>query len=176
MNDSVNNPITNNPDIEPMEKLDEICNHLKEHLPTAHYPGDGDSEYDYLEPDCACITLKNPYNDGRMFIDLADGEFTVTYGAWHTHYLGCASGYQRFLKSVDGILTNRVCAASLFAGPEKHWLGSISVTKEEAEMGEIRKIFHFVFKTPEFRKEIQEKGGVAEFRFWNPVDNRDVIV
>lgn len=175
MNDIESNSITNDPDINPMEKLGEICEHLKEYVPTVHYPGDIDSEYDYLEPDCACITLNNPFNESRMFIDL-HGEFTLTYGNWHTHYSGCISQYKSLIEDIDNILTNQSCAASLFTGLEKNWLGNRLITKNQMEQFQVQKIFSHIFNISEFRKKIHDNGGIVEFRFWNSTDDKNIII
>lgn len=175
MKDTESHAAAFDPDVEPMEKLDELCERLKEYNPTVHRPDDPDPEYNYLEPGCACVTLDNPFREWPMFIDL-EGEFSLTYGNWHSHYFGSESEYQCLLKDIDNILTNRACAATLFTGTEKKWLGSRLITKDQLERLQVQEVFEYVLKYPEFKKRLQDNGGIAEFRFWNIIDDTDIII
>lgn len=169
------NIIDNDYDIEPISKLTELCELLKDYSPVVHSFGDPDPEYEYLESGCACITLQNPFTEGQMFIDL-EGEFTVTCVGSHIHYFACVSGYDSLKKDVFSILHNELCAASLYYGSDKQWLGSLFSPKSDLSQREFYDIFHFILSISEFKKKLDDKGGVAEYRFWNPVDDRSVVI
>ncbi len=174
MNTTIQNNIYNDPDIEPIAQLYDLCELLRSFHPTIHYPSE--PEYEYLEEGCACITVQNPFSDDKMFIDLA-GEFTLTCINNHTHYFSCQSGYESLKRDVVAILQNRLCSASLYSTKSgRHWLGSVYISKNGIRNQSIRDIFEFVLKYSEFRKEVVEYGGVCEYRFWNPSDNRDIII
>ena len=161
-------------DIEPISQLDDLCESFKNCTLTVHFPAE--PEYDYLETGCACITIQNPATEDRLFIDL-EGEFTLTCLNAHQHYYSCQSQYEALKCDVIAILENRLCSASVFSYADgKHWLGSIYISADDLESRSIRDIFRFVLKIAEFKKEVLDNGGVAEFRFWNPQYNRDIEI
>lgn len=169
------NIIDSDYDIEPMSKLTELCELLKDYSPVVHSSCDPDPEYEYLESGCACITLQNPFTDGQMFIDL-EGEFTVTCVGSHKHYFACVSGFDSLKNDVFKILHNELCAASLYYGSDKQWLGSLFISRSDLTQREFHDVFQFILSIPEFKKELKDNGGIAEYCFWNPLDNRSVVI
>ena len=171
----MNNSTFIDSDLDPMKKIDDILTILDAYSPTVHRQGDSDPEYNYLEPDCACVTLCNPFDNSKMFIDL-EGEFTLSYKNWHRHYDGCVSQYQILIKDIMEILGNRSCIATLYVGTDKKWAGDTLVAKGQAEQADIRKIFKFVLKYPEFKGRASQNGGAVELIFWNPAFDKEIIL
>ena len=161
-------------EFKPVDKLPELQFLLSETKFEFHREGDEDEEYQYLKKGDVCITVQNPYQSAPMFIDLND-EFTLTYGAYHDHYYPDLQGYEEMVSNMQGILKNEICLAALYYGSEKRWLGSTGIAKSQL-MRPVKEIFDFVWKQSEFRKNLKDYGGEAQFCFWNPVDDRIIKI
>jgi len=161
-------------EINPVDKLDEILSRLGTYDFEVHKSGEHNEEYKYLENGCVCITILNPYQDNKLFIDL-DDEFTLTYCQCHCHYFADIDNYMRLMEDIYAILKNDSCSSSLYCGNQKEWLGSSFIQKSEIEQP-VEKNFHFVLKISEFKKKLNAQGGKAEYLFWNPVDDRTVNI
>lgn len=159
-------------EILPISRLPELLEMLKEHTVEVHRFGDTDDEYKYLEEGSACITVLNPYQEDRLYIDL-DAEVTLTFGVFHTHYYPDLDGYSHFESDLFLLLQNELCSATLYCEENKEWLGSRAINKEEISLG-CRKVFDFIFKIKEFRDKVDKRGGEAHYHFWNPVD--DILI
>lgn len=163
-----------NIEINPLDMLDDIQKRLQGYTFEIHRADDEEDEYDYLEEGSVCITVLNPYQDNNLFIDLS-GEFTLTFDISHCHYFAELDDYDNMLSDVLGILKNECCSAALYYGQTKKWLGSGFIRKEELSKP-IKTLFSYVLRIPEFRKKLNSQGGEVQFQFWNPVDDRTVVV
>lgn len=123
-----------------------------------------DEGYDYLDDISYCLTLKNP--DGEeLFIDL-EGEFTLSYGGWHTHYFASNSEFECLKKDIISILTNNLGIVTLLVNGK--WLGRSTTpnpitNKEQA----IRKVRDVIDNTSEFIRKVHRKGVEVSCKFWN---------
>lgn len=160
-------------EINPVDKLDEILSGLQNYNVEVHKSGEDNEEYKYLENGDVCITILNPYQDNKLFIDL-DDEFTLTYCQCHCHYFADTDGYREVTKDIYAILKNDSCSSSLYCGNPPKWLGSSFIQKSQIES--VEKNFHFVLKIAEFKKKLDVQGGKAEYHFWNPIDDRIVDI
>lgn len=161
-------------EIEPVEKLVELCTLLADQQIEVHKAPDADPEYHYLGEGYVCITILNPYSDSKMFIDLED-EFTLTYGAYHSHFFADTGEYEEMVKEMQGLLKNEICSASLYYGTDKKWLGSTSIQKDDINKP-FNEIFSFVMKKKEFKSKLRSYGGEVQYIFWNPSDNRTIQI
>lgn len=161
-------------EIDPVEKLDELCALLSDQQIEVHKAPDTDPEYHYLGEGCVCITVLNPYSNSKMFIDL-DGEFTLTYGAYHSHFYADTGEYEEVVKAILGLLKNEICSASIYYGTDKKWLGSTSIQKDDINKP-FKEIFSFVLKEKEFKSKLKLYGGEVQYIFWNPSDNRTIQI
>lgn len=159
-------------ELNPIDQLDKLKMLLADVPFDVHRAGDTDEEYGYLEGDNVCLTVLNPYQDKELFIDLSD-EFTLSYTAFHCHYDPDLYGYKAMVSDLQGVLRNEICAAVIYHGPEKKWLGSASITKSECDKP-IKEIFSFVYKQSEFKQKLKAHGGQVQFLFWDPVDDRTI--
>ena len=73
-----------------------------------------------------CITILNPYSENKMYIDLEE-EFTLSYGAYHEHFYPDRDGYNEMVKTINGILDNELCSATMYSGQPLKWLGSTAI-------------------------------------------------
>lgn len=105
---------------EPIDKLDELTDFLKEH----------DPEVTDISENSAVVTLKSGSGtENNIGIDLgaaSEGEITLFFGGWHKQY-SCygIEGYSDFgglLEDLDGILNNRKFAVCTYIGGQ--WFGS----------------------------------------------------
>lgn len=128
----------------------------------------------YLGECYVCITILNPYSDSKMFIDLED-EFTLTYGAYHSHFFADTGEYEEMVKEIQGLLKNEICSAALYYGTDKKWLGSTSIPKDDINKP-FKEIFSFVMKKKEFKSKLRSYGGEVQYIFWNPSDNRTIQI
>lgn len=163
-------------ELEPVCKLDELQMLLKGNDFEIHRAGDSSPEYSYLKEGCMCIAVQNPFQDTVMFIDLSE-EFTLTYGAFHSHYAPYSEDYKEMLLGIQEILENKICSAALYYhySGERKWLGSLCIAKEELSRP-IGEIFSFVLHQAENKRNLAQYGGEAQFRFWNPADDRVVEI
>lgn len=162
-------------EINPVDQLDALKALFRDVKIEIHYPGDTSEEFKYLADDNVCITVLNPYQDEKMYIDLGD-EFTLSYGMFHSHYFAEDSEYENMVADIRNILQNKMCVASIYHyGSRKKCLGSTIVTRDMMSRP-IKETFHFVLKFPEFKKKVADYGGEAQFFFWNPADNRTIDI
>lgn len=159
-------------EIRPIEQLEALRELLRDIPFEVHYPGDSDQEYTYLREGAACVTVLDPYQDKKLFIDLGE-EFTLTYGTFHCHY--DPEDYEELVSDILGILQNDICSATLYCGEEREWLGSTCVTREDLSRP-VEEVFRFVLKSLEFRRKLRDFGGEARFCFWDPADDRVVEI
>ncbi len=160
-------------DIRPAERTEELLALLGDVPFEVHHAGDSDEEYAYLTEDNVCITVLDPHQDKKLFIDL-DDEFTLTFDAFHCHY-DPEDGYEEFVSDIRGILQNDICAATLYYGEEHKWLGSTCIAKADISRP-IKEVFRFILKISEFKKQLRDHGGEARFCFWDPVDDRMIDI
>lgn len=161
-------------EINPVDKLEEILSVLQDYNFEVHRGGEDNEEYSYLEKGCVCITVLNPYQDSKLFIDL-DDEFTLTYAQCHCHYFSDMDEYRLLMEDLNAILKNHICSYSLYCGENKKWLGSSFIPKSQIQQS-VKKNFHFALKISEFRNKLNVQGGKVEYRFWNPADDLTVEI
>ncbi|WP_238727465.1 hypothetical protein [Diplocloster modestus] len=107
-----------------LDKLQELCDLLSNYKYELHYRDN--CEYEYLEEGSVCITILNPYSENKMYIDLEE-EFTLSYGAYHEHFYPDRDGYNEMVKTINGILDNELCSATMYSGQPLKWLGSTAI-------------------------------------------------
>lgn len=164
-----------NSEVKPADLLEELQKILCQTVYEVHRVGDGSEEYQYLTEGDVCITIHNPYQDKKLYIDLTE-EFTLTYSGFHCHYEPELTEYQELLSDVQGILNNEICSAVLYYIDQgKRWLGSTCSSKAELSRP-VKDIFYFVYQQAEFRKKLKEYGGKAEFCFWNPQEDFSIDI
>lgn len=127
-------------------------------------------EYKYLNGNDICITVKNPQNKYKLYIDLEDGEEnTITYYKWHKHYYYVDPKF--IIKDLKDIFENRKCP--LIIESTKSWICSNFV--EENKNDNI--IEKKVKLLPEnLQKELEELGGTAEFFYWDSSLNKIINI
>lgn len=162
----------NNGEINPTDKKQEICSLLQKlNYQYEIYTFDSCKEYEYLQEKDICITIPNPSCEYSLYIDLEDnGEFTLSYYKWHTHYFGEEWDYKRLCEDLTDILKNNKCA--IVINSNKRWLYSglseTKIGKDYDYKKDIRKL------PKEFQDEIKELKGNVELFYWN-VENNIVI-
>lgn len=158
-------------DIDPVYKLYSMKAFLKDYAYDVHTHSD--EGYDYLEDISYCITLKNP--DGEeLFIDL-EGEFTLSYGGWHTHYFASNSEFECLKEDIISILTNKLGAVTFFVDGE--WFGSSTTTNPivNKELA-IEKVCDFLENAKEFAKKVHQKGIEVSCKFWDSKLDSAIII
>lgn len=156
-----------------LDKLQELFDLLSNYKYELHYRDD--CEYEYLEEGSVCITILNPYSENKMYIDLEE-EFTLSYGVYHEHFYPDCDGYNEMVKTINGILDNELCSATMYSGQPLKWLGSTTITKAESLQLPIKDVFSFILKIKEFKIRLHTDGGEVHYDFWNPMDDRVVII
>jgi len=156
-------------EINPIDKQQEICSLIKKQNCQYEIHHSGSSkEYAYLKENDICITIPNSSCEYSIYIDLEDeGEFTLSYYKWHTHYFGDEWDYNRLCKDLIDILKNNKCAVVI--NSNKRWLYSgLSETKADQSYN----YHNDLIKLPgEFQKEIKELKGSVELFYWDIKDN-----
>lgn len=165
-------------EFESWDKLDEICEILDRLNVKYEVHRHDEEEFKYLEENDICVKVPNPYSDRTIFIDLQD-EISLFFGPeWHEHYYLTEESFGEFCDTLAGILKNECCSAAVFLGEELRWGGSMLadgqlVCENSAEMiladGDPA-------DAKEFRESWEEKGAEVRFRFWNPKDDKTVVI
>lgn len=155
-------------EIVPVDKMDDLCGLLTGMEYEIHRHDE--EEYSYLKGDDVCITVINPYDKRKMYIDLEE-EFTITFDAYHAHYEPDAFGYKLLVEFIEQLINNEVCLASLYCGKDREWLGSTTYGRDEIQNPSIRQLFAHIYKIREFKDRLDAGGGTAEFIFWDPQYN-----
>ena len=158
----------NNKEINPIDKRQELCSMLQKLNCKFETHTLNDKEYTYLNKNDICITIPNSKCEYPIYIDLeSNGEFTLSYYKWHTHYYGEEWDYNRLFEDLIGILKNQKCV--IIINSNKRWLYSgLSETK-------IDKNYNYkndIKRLPkEFKNEITELKGNVELFYWDVKDN-----
>ncbi len=160
--------------INPTEKRSELLQRLKGYSVKQYTSTD--KGYEYLSEKSVCLKIENPNSNSNLLIELEEqGEFTLIFSYIHNHYSSDLEEYAELTNTIFDILENRIGCATLLSGEEKRWLGSTWIDKTEVN-DSVKKIFAFVFKSKDFKNNIQNNGGQAEYEFWNPVDNKTIKI
>ena len=149
-------------DIDPIYKLYCMKAFLKDYAYEVHT--NADDGYDYLDDVSYCLTLKNA--DGEeLFIDL-EGEFTLSYGGWHTHYFASNSEFECLKEDIISILANKLGAVTLLV--DGKWFGSSTtpspITNKEQAIEKVRDV---IDNTREFVRKVHRKGVEVSCKFWD---------
>lgn len=149
-------------DIDPVYKLYSLRAFLKDYPYEVHT--NADEGYDYLDDVSYCITLRNADGD-ELFIDL-EGEFTLSYGGWHTHYFASNSEFECLKEDIISLLTNKMGAVTLQVNGK--WFGSSTTSspitnKEQA----IEKVRDVIDNKREFIRKMHRKGVEVSCKFWD---------
>lgn len=152
-------------EINPIRKKQDLCALLQKNNCEYEIHTSNDKDYKYLNENDICITIPNSKCDYSIYIDLEDdGEFTLSYYKWHTHYYGDEWDYNRLSEDLIGILKNEKCV--IIINSNKRWLYSgLSETKNYNYKNDIKKL------PKEFQKEIKELKGNVELFYWDVNDN-----
>ncbi len=97
-------------EINPIDKKDELLHFLKMLGVSASVHKKSDTDYEYLQENDLCITVQNPYSDHEydLYIDMEDdGEFTVSFHAYHQHFYPCDTAYTQMLNDIQDVVTEK---------------------------------------------------------------------
>ena len=77
-------------------------------------------------------------------VDYVDGEFTLGFGGWHTHYNPYRKDYEDCLRTLNGILENRTAAVKVMSNGEwcGSWITSADKCTKKDLIIEARRIMH----------------------------------
>ena len=157
----------------PLDKKSEICELLdnRKIKYELHTSNDEDEEYEYLENNDLCITAINSYYDVKLYIDLEDeGEMTISFGEWHSHYYNDDESFNCFLDDLNGIFDNKKCTYIIKSTKRQLSSTLINNTEEESYKQKIKSF------PEEFLKEIETIHGVVNLYYWNNFDNKEINV
>ena len=156
-------------DINPIEKLNEILNELEFY--STSVLTSVDEGYDWLEEDSKCIVILSSNGGDNMEIVLSDGgEFTLYFADAHAHYLAYQYDFESMLQDIKDILDNRLCSGNL-TDSEGKWYGS-GIFKMDKISENTESVFQHVFETKEFSDHLMKMGYTAEYKFWDPANNK----
>ena len=127
-----------------------------------------DKEYEYLQENDCCITVRNPNCENPIYIDLEnDEELTLSYYKWHAHYLCEEWDYHNLCEDLKDLLNNRKCV--IVINSSERWLRSeLSETKMNKNFNYQKMIKEL---SKEAQKEINKLKGTIELFYWDRKDN-----
>lgn len=155
-------------EINPIDKKESLCSLLEKLNCKYEIHTLEDKDYEYMNSEDLCITIPNLTCEYPIYIDLEDeGEFTLSYYKWHTHYLDEECEYNRLCKDLVDILNNEKCV--IVINSNKDWLYSgLSETKIDKDYNYKNDIKRL---SKESQKEIRKKKGNIELFYWDIKDN-----
>ncbi len=160
---------SNYAEINPIEKLNEILDELKSY--STSVLTSEDESYGWLGEDSKCIVVSDPSGVSSMEIVLSDGgEFTLYFADAHAHYLAYQYDFERMLQDIKDILDNGLCSGNL-TDSEGKWYGS-GIFKMDKISENTESVFQHVFETKEFSDHLMKMGYTAEYKFWDPANNK----
>lgn len=156
-------------ELNPTSKLEEVCMCLQK-LGCSYevHKDNTEKDYTYLRPEDVCITITNETWEYPMYIDLEnEGEFTLSYYKWHTHYYAEEWDFQRMLEDMHALLKNEKCAIIL--NTNKRWIYS-GLSEEKLDstftyQEEVKRL------PREFQEELKQEGGDVELIYWDAKEN-----
>ena len=150
---------------------------LKESLDAHNYQYEvhtnADEGFDYLDDISYCITLKNEDCE-EIRIDL-EGQFTLSYAGWHTHYLPYLAEYEELLLDIMAILMNKAC--SIVCLVDGKWFGSYFSDEPIKTAQQANRVINKIYgDSPDFINKIHRKGVEIKSSFWDSsMDGRFVF-
>lgn len=168
-------------EFESWDKLDEICGILDEIGVKYEVHRHDEGEFKYLNDDEICVKIPNPYTDDMnrtVFIDLQD-EISLYFGAeWHAHYYLTEEDYREFCETLSGFMKNELCSAAVFFEDDLRWGCSMLADRKSVIEKSAEEIFadDEPEDAREFRQSWEEKGAEVRFRFWNPANDKTVVI
>lgn len=151
--------------IDVFEKKEEILELLAAYHPIVHTNADPD--FEWLEDGCfSCII--NEDNDNMLYVDI-DGEITLGFGGWHTHFSPYRMDYEIFLEDLNGILNNEKCA--VYVSSKGSWMLSSLYDVETLDRNTLAKEVFKSLTDKEYRKKLRKDGYVVECRFFDSERN-----
>ena len=160
-------------ELNPIDKVHELIEIFGEYHPVIRRKWDNGYEWMEEETDI-CVEIPNPSSKNNLVIECQDdGEFTVYFAAYHSHFRGDDRGYEDLSGMVLDILSNLKCSASLFYGKENQWLMSSLIDSREINRS-VWAIFDGVLKYEGFAACLKRYGGSAEYVFWNSELNQTI--
>ncbi len=156
----------------PIDKLSELTEMLQAYNPIIHQ--NSDEGYDWLDENSFCIEVPNPDGNESLTIEGADnGEFTVCYSYYHSHYFADEYEYSSMCEKIFDLLNSKCGSATIFCGSENKWMGSTLIGKEDTSLP-LEEIFHFVLEHNKFADELRANSGEARFVFWDSSLNKTI--
>lgn len=158
-------------DITPIFKQFCLEAFLKDYNYEVH--SNADEEYAYLYKDSRCITLKNS-ESRELYIDL-EGDFTLSFGGWHSHYLTTIEEYDCLKDDIKSILTNQI-GAVVFLIEGNMFGSSLAYTPITNKKQAIEKVYDMFGNTKEFLAKIYNKGVEVYCTYWDSIFDSSIIL
>lgn len=110
-----------------------------------------------------------------MFIDL-QGEISLYFADWHTHYYLDKTDYAEFCETLTAILKNEICVGTVYLGSELKWHGSRLVLPTDIDNKPPFELFAMGIPTKKFKRVLEKNGANVRFLFWNPDDDKIIAI
>lgn len=158
-----------------LDKKEELCELFEGYSYEIHQKDS--EEYCYMKDGDICITVKNNDGSKKLYVDLNE-EFTLSFGAFHSHYDCSQSSYEELIGDLKGILDNRIGAASIyhFYNEKLIWMSSLMISIEEVTTQTVRQIFHHVYHTKDYRNDLDQYGGEVRYDFWDSQYDKIILI
>ena len=155
---------------------EEIIKKFKMYNPTIHT--NKEKEYNWLNPDEACVIEIKNTNGENLFIALED-EITISHGTWHDHYYyEDRYDYESAMTKVSNIINNLDCTLTIFSNGKCFGSGSElsknKYTKKEA-IEFIKNLFNGK-AYEEFTKTFKKYGANIKINYWDKTKNYEIFL
>jgi hypothetical protein len=129
-----------------------------------------EKDYAHLKEGDFSITVINEKGDDDMVIEYSGGEIILLFANEHAHFdPSYDDELYWFIDLAEDIMNDRKCAASLYYNTDDFpKLLSTSFCKRSETKEGPEKIFDLVYRLEDYREKLENNGGKAVFRFWDP--------
>lgn len=126
-----------------------------------------DADCEYLDDNDLLLSVKNPYCDQTLDIELAGG-FSVFFAGWHAHYFTYEYDYRVMKKDILGILDGSFCV--MVANTQEGWLCSVLCSDDVLHVTDGIQILRKTIQNEEIVEKLISMGGCVQIIHWNPAD------
>lgn len=138
---------------------------------------DSDEQFpDYTEND-GCVIVFNPYTDRNLTVEIAKSEhlseMTLYFAEQHCHF-----GFDELpdlLNTVRAIVENEIGDGEVYLGDERRHSIGANVYRADVESKSPAECFGSVL-SGYVDEQCKDNGAEVHFRFWNPKDDKTVVI
>ena len=153
--------------VEVLDKKDDIMQVLSQYNPSLH--DSNDDGYDWLEEDGYSISIARA-GEEILTVDL-EGEFSLYFEGWHTHYAAYKRDYETLLADIKRITSNEMAAVIISCNGK--WMGSTTAIASDINESYLINRVKSLLNDKEFLSKMKQYGYIIECKFFDSEKNME---